>query len=236
MASARRKAAGIRELWLSTADDKSATRFAGGAKIVDHRLRIVYSYDSQAKLLYRYPAVKGEIERSETFLNWFRELFRGNAKLQGSISNLILIDQHRRRVQQAGREVDILELHFDYTFGKKYFQEIAIVVDPKNHLPESMTVRIYGYPLALDMKFEYPQSGPAVFTLGVPRDAKLVDRVPSGNFAHVFFRELRRATTGSTYLHAIVVSNDSPELLPGPEHKIWNVFLVWEKGIAGERK
>ncbi len=86
--------------------------------------------------------------------------------------------------------------------GHTWLDDRIVFSDPKSTEPVRMLFRadattklldrcqletqVQGKPVGWEMRFSYPEAGPAdVYALGVPRSARLVDRVPSGDVKRI---------------------------------------------------
>ncbi len=144
-----------------------------------------------------------------------------------------VVKQERRQVSENGRQWIEYRLSFDKSNG---ITGVVFRVDPQTLLPQSMECVGENSPSggpAVRMKYalDYPDEGPAdIYALGVPRSAKIVDRVPSPDLARVLegVRSSRRRFADSYY--AIVVETID---MKGRSENWWqasSVHQVWCKG------
>jgi hypothetical protein len=83
---------------------------------------------------------------------------------------------------------------------------------------------------AVEWTFDYPENGPAdIYALGVPKDAKLIDRVPTEDMSRIL-AAIQAGRDRFDDFQALVIRNDSPDLFPTAGKPIPMAFLVWKKG------
>ena len=130
-----------------------------------------------------------EIEVS--FQRPFEAIFRGDAKLDNPFPRQQLVGQKRRQFQEAG--CSWIEYQLDVRTDLAA-RTLTFRVDAQTRLPASLTMALTAEGLTpgkierreMTYTFDYPERGPAdIFALGVPRTAKVVDRVPTGAVAQV---------------------------------------------------
>lgn len=214
-----------REFWLSTCRATGGSRSEEQISFFDDRLRIVYRYEPQKKVLYRLPDSDAELAEGQKLLEIFQGLFRGDAELKAGFSGLILKEQKRRQTEKDGRKWDEYELHFQIPSRPDAENRMTFLVDAQTRLPHSMTMKSGGGE-SVEWSFDYPENGPAdIYALGVPKDAKLVDRVPTGDMSRIL-AAIQAGRDRFDDFHAIVIQNASPDSSPGPGRP----YLVWKKG------
>jgi hypothetical protein len=216
------------EVWLSTSRGIGGSRSEEQISFFDDRLRIIHRYNLKDHVLYRLPASteSGELVEGQILLEIFQGLFRGDAELKAGFSGMILKDQRRIQTDQGGRKWDEYELHFQIPSRPDADVRMKFVVDPQTRLPHSITTNNG------EWNFDYPENGPAdIYALGVPKDAKLVDRVPTGDMARVL-ASIEAGRDRFDDFHAIVIRDLPPDMSPGrgPGRKFPMAFLVWKKG------
>ncbi|MDP6058277.1 MAG: hypothetical protein QGH33_05265 [Pirellulaceae bacterium] len=107
--------------------------------------------------------------------------------LKSHRDDLKLVEQRIARVTDSGRQ------WLDYTLtvqirDVKQPIQVLIRVDPESKLPylSRVTGQHNGQAFSYEATFDYPETGPQdIYAIGVPRDAKLVDRVPTGDVARL---------------------------------------------------
>jgi len=218
-----------REFWLSTSRAVGGSRSADQLSYFDDRLRITYRYEPQKKVLYRLPSSATD-RQGQQLLEIFRGLFRGDAELKAQFSGLILKNQKRSQMEKEGRRWDEYELVFQIPSRPDADARVTFIVDTQTRLPHSMTMKEVGG-LSAEWTFDYPENGPAdIYALGVPKDAKVVDRVPTGDMTRIL-AGIEAGRERFDDFHAIVIRNHSPEgLSPVPGQSFPMPFLVWKKG------
>jgi hypothetical protein len=215
-----------RECWISTSRGIGGARSEEQVSFFDDRLRIIHRYNPKERVLYRLPASTeyGELAEGQKLLEIFHGLFRGDAELKVGFTGMILKDQKRRQTDRDGRKWDEYELDFQIPSQPDADARMTFVVDAQSHLPHSMTTNNG------EWNFDYPDNGPAdIYALGVPRDAKLVDRVPTGDTSRIL-AAIQAGRDRFDDFHAIVIRSRSPDSFGGPGQVIPVTFLVWKKG------
>jgi hypothetical protein len=106
---------------------------------------------------------------------------------------------------------------------------MTFVVDAQTRLPHSMTMKNVAGESA-ECTFDYPEHGPAdIYALGVPKDAKLVDRLPTGDMSR-FLAAIQAGRDRFDDFHAIVIRCGSADSFTGPGQPLPMAYLVWKKG------
>lgn len=191
---------GNREVWYSPVDDVSATRKDDWIEYFDHKLKVFYSYDIAEGVLYRVPEI-GTVRRQSRFIDISETLPllladgvpAGNplAKmgfLNGRPQEWKLLEQRLDKVTDDGGHKWL-----DYTLTVRMREgenptQVLFRVDPESKLPNlnRVTREQNGETVTYEATFDYPHSGPRdVYDIGVPRDAKLVDRIPTDDVARL---------------------------------------------------
>ncbi len=189
---------------------------------VDERSQVAFDYDEERKLLYRRRA--SDLDQSVLGLpvEFFQGMFRGDEKLKWPSPDTIVKEQYRRQIKRDGRDWDELELVLHDPRQPK-LQTWKILVDPRTHLPRSMSSE----PFRVTIDIDYPDSGPAdIYGLGVPKNAKLVDCIPTGEVARII-ATIKAERDRFDDFHAIVVEDRGWEPIR-QEHR--TTYLVWKKG------
>jgi len=217
-----------REFWISTSRAIGGARSEEEISFFDDRLRITYRYEPPKKILYRLPATAKDLAQ---LFEIFQGLFRGDAELKTEFSGMILKDQKRRQTEKDGRKWDEYELRLQIPSRPDDDARMTFIVDAQTRLPHSMTMNNRGGQ-SVEWSFDYPENGPAdIYALGVPKDAKLIDRVPKGDMSRIY-AAIEAGRDRFDDFHAIVVRGLPPDLSPGhgPGREFPMAFLVWKKG------
>ncbi len=218
----------VREFWISATRGQCAARSKDEIIVVDRELQIVERYDASAKSLVRLPINNGDLIQQEQFLELFDGVFRGEVKLRGPFSGLVLQGQKQKRIERDGKSWNELELQWSGSTEGKPNAQMTFLIDPQTHLPQSMAGR-FGKDL-IEFTFDYPENGPGdVYALGVPKDTKLVDRVPKGDMARIL-AGLKAGRNRFDDYQAMVIVSPSKELNFDKGTGFGTVFLVWKKG------
>ena len=190
---------GESEAWYSPTTDVSATRRADWIAYHDHKLKVYHSYDVVEGVLYRVPEIGSASHQNglTDMINTLRLLLADGdppddplSKMEflGSLrSELTLLKQQMKEVADSGRDW----LDYQLTLRQKDEQQpvqVLFRVDPETTLPylSRITGQHDGQAFHFEATFDYPQTGPVdVYAIGVPRDAKLIDRVPTDDVARL---------------------------------------------------
>jgi hypothetical protein len=189
----RERDGATREVWLAPTRGISASRDPDEARFFDQRLHVYYSYQPKEQVLLRVPdTFHSEQDEFQTLRQLFQDLEQTNTTLSAPVPHGQVVDQQRRRIVEDGRQWLEYSLTVRAGMGTQGpLESLVFRVDPETHLPASVKwKRLDGPPdhLAeeMTMQFDYPEQGPVdVHDLGVPRTAKLDDRVPSDDLQRV---------------------------------------------------
>jgi hypothetical protein len=220
-----------REFWISTSRAVGGSRSTEEICYFDDRLRITHRYEPQKKILYRLPASAADLGQGQQLLEIFQGLFRGDAELKAQLAGLILKNQKRMQMENDGRRWDEYELVFEIPSRPDADVRMTFVVDTQTRLPHSMRCNSAAGE-AGEFTFDYPENGPAdIYALGVPKDAKLIDRVPMGDMKRLL-AGIEAGRDRFDDFHAIVIRGLPPDMSPGrgPGRRFPMAFLVWKKG------
>jgi hypothetical protein len=165
-------------MWLSP--DQQIWAFRAG----DSR----YFYNGRERVKYEYVPANGE--RSVTKLplgeDSAERVLSMNALSQdkSAIGHWLfgtekILSQERTEIIEAGRTW----IEFRMTLWRGDMNQAILRVDPKTKLPVSLVNMAPTNPKnALTWHFDYPEHGPTdIYALGVPRDTKIDDRMPSND-------------------------------------------------------
>jgi hypothetical protein len=221
-----------REVWLSPTRGVLAARETDEVYFFDQRLRVYYSYQPKDQVLLRVPdTFHSEQDEFQTLRQLFQDLGQTNTTLSAPVPHGQVVDQQRRRIVEDGRQ------WFEYTLTVRAgeaaqgpLDRLVFRVDPQTHLPASLKwKRLDGTPdrpaEEFTMLFDYPEQGPAdVYDLGVPRTAKLDDRVPPDDLQRVL-DGLQASRERFDQYRAIVVRTAAHN-----EMAMGEVLQIWRKG------
>ncbi len=239
------------EIWYSPAKDVSARREDKTIEYRDHALRIYYSYDRTEKVLYRVPEeTRRGTEFFASMIAALRTLLESQQPVEKPLERLGLqgngrikrevIEQKVERTRQNGEvwiDFHLTVVGQDETMPSPVQLEVLFRVDPDTKL-----LRLSRYECELDGKhivsewhFDYPAKGPAdVYDVGVPKTAKIVDRIPADDLRQV----LEAVRTGRQRMddyRAVVVECDEetgrptgfPEILYRKGDKFRRDTAIW---------
>ncbi len=223
------------EIWFSMSSAVAAVRSGSWALYDDGGVGIHQEYDPREKEIYRLSDLTDTKKEFRAIQTTFSDLFRGSEKLGPDLAGTRIAKQERRRVSDQGREWIEYTLSLESTAGPR---RVVFLVDPQTRLPQSMEYFDANEPTSeakprMKLVLDYPEEGPTdIYALGVPRSAKIVDRMPKPDLARVIdgVRSSRRRFADSYY--AIVTeSMDAPAI--GRTDKWWqsaSLHQVWCKG------
>ena len=164
----------------------------------DYRLEIYYSYSPVEQVLYRGPiAWKSQGGQFESMAEALSVLLQSDRPPDKPLAQLGFLGSERDKMkvldQRMERVTEQNHTWLDYRLTVKYEDSAEPVrmlfrVDPETKLPRMCRTEGHwnGKPAIRESQFDYPEKGPAdIFELGVPRTAKLVDRVPAGDVKRI---------------------------------------------------
>ncbi len=169
---------------------------AGSIEYRDERLRWCDSFDPAEGVVYHTPAFgRSRGGEMESLVKAMKVLLQGDRVparpqlgfLGPGSDTLKVLDQSVERVREPGQD------RLDYRLtaeddGLTDPIRLLFRVDASTKLPLSCRIewRHDGQPVAVESQFDYPESGPAdIYALGVPRAARVVDRVPSDDIQRI---------------------------------------------------
>jgi hypothetical protein len=189
---------GEMETWFSPAKNVIAMKRSDAIVYEDYRLRISETYDTKDGVITRVPIVWKSLGRGiESMVVALKALLQEERPSREPLASLeflgpkreemTLLDQRVERVTKAGHA------WLDYSLtvaGPPAGRPVRLLfrVDVATKLPSLCRIsgQLDDKPVTREIHFDYPQAGPAdLFGLGVPRSAKLVDRVPAGDVKRI---------------------------------------------------
>jgi hypothetical protein len=169
------------ETWSSVKNGVSAFRHGTDVEYHDTTLRTFAKYVSTENVIYRLPENPGQ-ETPDP--NFFRQLLESRGPAKSPVVGMEVVAQSRRDVVENGRAWVDIDLTLKVSAGDRK-QTMRFRVDPKTKLPHSCEFQSIEGPIGTRL-FDYPDRGPAdIYDLGVPRTAKLVDRIPSDDLGQL---------------------------------------------------
>jgi len=189
---------GLAEAWYSPSKGITASRSSDSIQYIDHQVLIEYSYRPREQTLYRLPDSQRnpsrEIESLATVVTVLSQQEKGSREL---LQHLPFFGHEREQVKMLDQKVEQVTEN-----GHTWLDVRVVFSDPKSTRPVRMLFRadpatkllsrcrleaeVQGKPVGWEMRFSYPEIGPAdVYALGVPRSARLVDRVPAGDVKRI---------------------------------------------------
>jgi hypothetical protein len=168
-----------REFWISLPREVLAEKVEERTVFEDARLGVRYEYWQQRRELVRVPADKRVGFAS--LAGVFTALLRGDESLGSQLAGGEIVEQRREVVKEEGRT------WHDYVVQLRRNDQTAVAtirVNPERKLPVWLSVKVDKEEARVD--FDYPEEGPLdIYALGVPREAKVVDRLPPRKLASI---------------------------------------------------
>ncbi|HEX4142371.1 MAG TPA: hypothetical protein VHY91_02380 [Pirellulales bacterium] len=186
-----------REGWYSPSLGIAAWRSSKAVKYYDDRRDGYYSFNNAEQILYHLPQPQDLPVRPENMCLAIIALFQQEQtidkpleslkSLELGLEKMTLLDQEMKKVTEGGRE------WLDYRLRVRHSESTDPVwlffrADATTKLPELWRIERSptGNASSDETRFDYPENGPAdIYDLGVPKTAKLVDRVPTGDLKRI---------------------------------------------------
>ena len=182
------------EGWFSPSKEISAERQGGSARFEDYRLKVFYSYDPAEQVLYRGPIVgTSQATQIGPLFDALKILVQADRPPDKPLEHLDFLGSERDKLKVLDQRVEKVteqdHTWLDYRITVKHADSTEPVrtwfrVDTRTKLPKMCRVegQHKGKAATLEIQFDFPEKGPAdIYDLGVPKAAKLVDRVPAGD-------------------------------------------------------
>ena len=210
----------LAEAWYSPSKSITASRSPDSIQYIDHQTLIEYSYHPREQTLYRLPdsqrSPSGEIESLATVMTVLSRQKEGSREL---LQHVPFFRQDRERIKVLDQKIEQVMEN-----GHTWFDDRITFTDPKSTQPVRMLFRadaatkllsrcrletqVQGKSVEWEMRFSYPEAGPAdVYALGVPRSARLVDRVPSGDVKRIL-QTIQAGRVRMDHYRAVVVEQN----------------------------
>lgn len=213
------------EVWISLPRRIVASRVGELVSYADLDLRVSFLYRPEKKQLYRTPVEQSAGETFGHYQALFAAFGRGDDKLTLPDSEMRLIEQKRRDVDDGGRKWREYELVFGLQ-GASGVLTTVFRVDPGTGLPRSCRLTPPEGLGEIQLTIDYPGTGPEdVYALGVPKTVELVDRVPSGDLERILDGLKIGRRRMDPYIGLIVET--------GAQDDWWDarsVYRVWRSG------
>jgi hypothetical protein len=238
---AKNAAGGTDEIWFSPSRSIMAAKHHGYLIYDDIRRRVTERYDPAVKELVRVPLTDHDLQEAAAFQAVLAGIQREKTELVSPLPDWKVVDQHKTAVTANGVRWEAHELVL--SLKPEGAPEIRLRwtfrIDPKNRLPAEMRIEPLD-PAAkgqvMTYTLDYPGEGPKdVYALGLAKDVKLVDRIPTGDLARIVagVKAGRAALDGS---HAVVfewisVGDEKERKRRDDEwYRTFRVSRVWRKG------
>jgi hypothetical protein len=225
---------GDMECWLSPEHKIHAVRFGNGGVVFDDvknmtrtQYRVAPDNVSESVVI-RERLSPESVAGSHHFMQMFESMVRGEEPGANGWPNAKQVSRERRNITDNGRTWT--EFDFGLRFGmQELITHVVIRVDSKTNLPASMQFKDPNGEIGTELVLDYPESNAwprDVYDLGVPRDAKVDDRMPSKQLDELIARVREGQEKFGPYAAIVAVSL-------GSDSKPWQAFryeLVWRKG------
>lgn len=220
--------------WISIPLRKSAFRVGPTARYVDLKDDVQYDYEESRGTVVRAP--HRPIQSPDSLLSLFDQLLRGKDPNITELDHATVVEQRSRTVVENGKEWRHVELMLrrdaeDHSFA--IWSRVEFVIDPATHLPHTMKLTLIdpgpNYPADAKRQFEfaidYPAEGPAdIYALGIPKTAKLDDRMPPVESARLLQEMTRGRRDFDPYMSIVFHAATNSPLSGIP------ASVVWRKG------
>ncbi len=219
------------EMWFSMRNTVAAARYGKWAVYDDGRSGIRQEYDPKQNEVFQTlpPGLTEKQIRSMQAV--FACLFRGSKDLGPDFAGVQITKQERRRLADHQREW--IEYSLTVEPGAR---RLVFRVDPQTRLPQSMELFDGSTPPAeaksqIRYVLDYPEEGPVdIYSLGVPRSAKVITRLPTPDLARVIDAvKTGRQRFADSYYAIVAETYD----LQGRSDQWWQtsgLHRVWCKG------
>jgi hypothetical protein len=179
------------ENWYSLPQKIVAFRGNDTIEYHDHHRKVYDSYDEKEQVLYRLPAAnEGRLNQYESAVNAITALFQLGRPVDKPLETLDFLGSDREGMKLVSQDVEKVTEN-----GRSWLDYRLTVTHPELTGPMTLWFRVdaasklprlfrmewvsKGERVSGETQFDYPESGPRdVYALGVPRAAKIVDRVP----------------------------------------------------------
>jgi hypothetical protein len=169
------------EAWGSARKGISAVRRGSTIEYHDAALRTIMKYVPEEQTIYRLPENPDRVTQKPDFIG---QLLDDKGPAKSPVPGMEIVAQSRRNLVVDGQTWVEIELTLKVVAGDRK-QSMRFRVDPKTRLPHSCVFQSIEGPVGTTL-FDYPDRGPAdIYDLGVPRTAKVVDRMPSHDLGRV---------------------------------------------------
>lgn len=197
------------EVWMSLQRDVAAQRSKKLSRFDDYRTGVRYEFSAEEQLIYRVPI--NDERAFNSISSVFASIFRQDDQVGDEFAGNRIVSQTRQSVQDSGKKWIDYELTLQTLPGVS--SKVVIRVDPETNLPVSMRFQ-EDVDHALNMKIDYPETGPQdIYAIGVPRDARVVDRMPTRNLKRIAEILDRNRRELDNYVAAYGFVPNSPQAL-----------------------
>lgn len=218
----------VSEGWFSRGREISASRSGNSTRYEDYRLKVYFSYHPQEQVLYRGPIVwTSPDDRFESMSEALKVLVETNLPPEKPEADfgVLGIQPHKLQVldQRIEKVVEGDKNWVDYRVTVKDAKFTAPVrmlfrVDPSTKLPHLCRIegKVDDKAVSREVRFDYPATGPVdIYAMGVPKTAKLVDRVPADDLK-LIVESLKAGRERMDPYRAVFV-----DLYEGVQHEWW---------------
>jgi len=189
----------VAEAWFSPSQEISASRSPDSIQYCDYRLQVDYSYDLKEQVLYRSPDfTRSPLNQYESLAAAMAILVKQGRTLEKPLEQLEflgperekmkVLDQEMKKVTEDGHQWLDYGLTVSHS-GSDQPLRMLFRVDADTKLPRLCRIegRWNDKPMVEATRFDYPDHGPVdIYDVGVPKTAKLVDRVPAGDLKRIW--------------------------------------------------
>jgi hypothetical protein len=175
------------ESWVSAAHRIAAIKFGDHRQFEDIETGVSLQYDAKEGRIYRIPSLplrEGRVTEAH-LPGLLDKLIADNADSRDLFYGERVIKAERHEEQENGKKWLEYLIHLQRIDNASINRTVRIRLDRATQLPELWEERQANGAVAMT-RFDYPDSGPRnIYELGVPKTAKLIDRVPKGDLARI---------------------------------------------------
>lgn len=221
----------VHDNWISLPQQKSAFRVGPTARYIDVRGDLQFDYEESRGTVIRAP--HRPIQSPESMFVLFGSLLQGKPPNVEEIQHSKVLETRSRKVVENGREwldVEFMLQHIEADPAFRSTARLEFRVDSETKLPQTMTLTVLdggpNFPAdaqrRLVYEIDYPAEGPAdIYALGIPRDAKLDDRVPSVDTGRVLKALATARRDFDPYFALVFMGSDKDGFREPPTVVIW---------------
>lgn len=170
------------ETWVSLPREVLASRNAELVRFESFRTGVRHEFHAKDSLIYQAPINDQRDFSSVSTI--FQSIFRQDDNVGDDFIGSRIAKQARTSVQESGEKWIDYELTLQAAVGGPSEVVVVLRVDPETNLPVAMRLREGDDEWRMEV--DYPEAGPQdIYALDVPRDTRVVDRMPSADLKQI---------------------------------------------------